>query len=74
LGLRRADGQFSLINDIKIKKSMRQICPKSGYEKCVPKLYIDNPKYPSGSILRCKQFKSLFSLKNGGWIFWKEWE
>ncbi|OMF04953.1 hypothetical protein CQ043_10570 [Paenibacillus sp. MYb63] len=48
---------------MKTKKSMRQICPKCGYEKCVPKLYIDNPKYPSGSILRCKQCKSLFRLK-----------
>ncbi|KLU58244.1 hypothetical protein EL84_00295 [Paenibacillus sp. VT-400] len=51
---------------LKTKKSMRQICQKCGYENCVPKLYIDNFKYPSGSILRCK---SLFSLKNGGWIF-----
>jgi hypothetical protein len=60
---------------MKVRKDMRQVCPKCGYEKCLPKLYIDNPKYPSGAILRCKQCKSLFALNNSGeWYFWKEWE
>lgn len=74
--VKKCSGLFTMNRGkrLKIQKSMRQICPKCGYEKCVPKLYIDNHKYPSGSILRCKQCKSLFSLKNGEWTFWKEWD
>lgn len=47
---------------MKVSKDMRQKCPKCGYEKCTTKVVVDNPNYPSGVILRCKQCKSIFSL------------
>jgi uncharacterized Zn finger protein len=58
---------------MKVRKDMRQVCPKCGYDKCTTKNVIDNPKYPSGVILRCKGCKSIFALNNGEWTFFKEW-
>ena len=58
---------------MKVSKDMKQKCPKCGYEKCTTKLVIDNLRYLSGVILRCKQCKSIFSLVNDEWVFFKEW-
>ncbi|MFJ7667651.1 hypothetical protein ACIQXI_11110 [Lysinibacillus sp. NPDC097195] len=58
---------------MKARKDMRQKCPKCGYEKCITKVVVDNPRYPSGVIIRCKQCKSIFSLDNDEWVFFKEW-
>ena len=60
-------------NKMKVRKDMRQKCPKCGYEKCATKVVVDNPNYPSGVILRCKQCKSIFSLENDKWVFFKDW-
>lgn len=57
---------------MKVSKDMKQKCPKCGYGKCTTKLVIDNPRYPSGVILRCKQCKTIFSLAKDEWVFFKE--
>ncbi|PFH83602.1 hypothetical protein [Bacillus sp. AFS088145] len=59
---------------MKVRKDMLQECPKCGYKKCTTKLVIDNPKYPSGVILRCKQCKSIFASTDEGWQYFKEWK
>lgn len=56
---------------------MRPKCPKCDYEKCTTKVVVDNPKYPSGVILRCKnanlyfqgRMKSGYSSKGGIRVF-----